>query len=86
MCGLGFLGLIMFGVVALLLLLVAGFNLWYATVLARSRMDRLGPKTKNLATMAVFLSLAAALLVILALLFVVLTPCSFFTPAACPVP
>ena len=83
MCGLGFLGLIAFGWVVLLLLLVAGMNLWYASVLIRPRLEqRFGPRTRPLAMLAVLLALAAGLAVVLALLFVIMVP----SPDTCPVP
>ena len=75
MCGLGFVGLLMFIPVGLLLLLVLGLNLWYLTVLARSRMPGLGPGTRALATLAIFLALTAAVAVLLITGLLAVTPC-----------
>lgn len=75
MCGLGFVGLLMFVPVGLLLLFVLGLNIWYLTRLARSRLPGLGPRTRTLAGLAIFLALFAAISVLLVTGLRVVTPC-----------
>ena len=77
MCGLGFVGLIMFGVVVLMMLFIVGMLTWYLVVNVRQRLSPL-PSRQRVA-LGSFLVLASVSLVFLGLVlvrdFLVTGPC-----------